>query len=519
MLRWAVRLLDTIIVFYLCLSGFFYLFGGFDFHRPFHIYLVDMNKPFEILVAAIMARSMIFGIQYLAVERKRVFFFMAFILSSILTVAAGEALLRIIYIDGGSKIYGAPGGRRFVRTYDHGLYRFPHVTGPKKPGITRIYIQGDSITYGNIRKWTDLYPYLLLKKLNKKSIKYEMHVDSLHGREIDGHLAALRQAVYKYKLDPDIIVYQWFENDIELSKSNRPKKMGQHLENLPWSGWLNANSYLYNFLNKRLNSFLPWEGKSYIQYLTDEFNEKTVNWYKFRVLFHEWATYATEHDRRVVLMIYPALPFTGEDPLKTLHNNVKRICGQNNFLIPAIALPHNTGTEIDDKSSTFGKVMKATIRDSAEGFLVFGPYIPLARGKHTVTFRMKVGRLTKNHVAIIDAVYEKGNKILATKEITGSDFNKAGAWKIFTISFNIKDRIMENIEFRVHYLGGADLTVDEIETPTNYGIETLDLTPYLKGMDTTVSIFDPHPNEETYKIVANALYHKIISRNFNNHYN
>ena len=61
-------------------------------------------------------------------------------------------------------------------------------SGPKRPGIIRILVQGDSITYGvGVSDYKELYPYQLLKKLNAEGEKYEMLSIGVPGRETDGH--------------------------------------------------------------------------------------------------------------------------------------------------------------------------------------------------------------------------------------------------------------------------------------------------------------------------------------------
>ena len=445
-------------------------------------------------------------------EKSRYFVFIVItaILSLTLALAAGEIMMRIVYCDGGTTTSGGPGGKRFIYTTDTDGMRGPHAEGPKRPGIKRILVQGDSLTFGQgVKDWKKLYPYLLLQKLNEHGEKYEMETIGQIDREIDGHTKALELVVDKLK--PDIILYQWYVNDIELRK-NRPESRLTVWRDLPFHKWLKDRSYLYFFLDNRLSILLPSFNRSYDEYLLEDFAEGTNNWAAFREMFHRWATLATSQAERTIILLYPALPFSGDKyPLSDIHDRMRKICGPNVMSYQVSYLPKIVGENVKDETSRYGVVRKAQAGKTAPDTLVFGPYIPLAKGDYTVTFRMKTSALTPDPLAIVDVVAAKGSVTLAKKEVKGEDFGQAGQWRDFKLSFTVGEKRIDQVEFRVRYAGAADLYVDTIDLPVDYGIEVVDPTPQLKDFNTHASMFDAHPNARAHAVMADAFYKQIMT--------
>jgi len=113
---------------------------------------------------------------------RRVLFWLSLIAFTLLaTLGSGELFLRVVYRDRGHTTLGGPGGGPFDYTYNpagsNPEERQPFVTGSKHPGVTRIMIQGDSITWGvGVRRWQDLYPSRLLSFLRRDNGRYDMAV-------------------------------------------------------------------------------------------------------------------------------------------------------------------------------------------------------------------------------------------------------------------------------------------------------------------------------------------------------
>ncbi|MDH5639621.1 MAG: hypothetical protein OEZ04_14130, partial [Nitrospinota bacterium] len=51
---------------------------------------------------------------------------------------------------------------------------------------------------------------------------------------------------------------------------------------------------------------------------------------------------------------------------------------------------------------------------------------------------------------------------LAQRRVGGSDFTQAGEWMEFRLPFTVTGKKAEDVEFRVEYLGAAELSFDEV---------------------------------------------------------
>jgi lysophospholipase L1-like esterase len=225
---------------------------------------------------------------------------------------SGEIFLRIFFHDG--MTFSEHVGP-IVRTYERnirwnrfeGPSRGPETIGPKTPGVVRILIQGDSITWGQgVRAEEEVYPARLLHSLRRQNPQVEMAVFAECGRDIDEHLAVLRRD--GPEVDPDLIVYQWFVNDLEVAtRGLRPR---------PWAPWnrlffhriLKQGSYLYFFLDYQANNFLAPRGEdSYPSYLLSYFEEDTPQWNDFAAVFRTWVAEAKSMTPRVLVVLSPSL--------------------------------------------------------------------------------------------------------------------------------------------------------------------------------------------------------------------
>ena len=443
------------------------------------------------------------------------------IFSSSIALIAGEVALRIIYNDGGKTTSEGPGGKGFNYTFLGNGERFASNGLPKKPEGQKIFIQGDSITYGwGVRDWEAIYPNILYKKLVEANEKYEVAVKAIPNRELDFHRAKLYEMADN--VDPDIIIYQWYNNDIELeychtNQCGMPENKTSFWRKFAMHEWLKGHSYLYFFLDIRLAMLRPDYNRSYIEYLTDDFAEGTMKGQRFRTEFYRWATVATAYADRVIVMLYPAVPFSGENPFRAQHDMMKKLSKPHTFHIAAYTTSKNTGGDyFTEGDGTNHIARRAKVGIDKPGLLVDAPPIPIREGQHKVSFSLKTGEQIFETVAIIEVLQESTGAILAKRRLSGKDFISKAKWQDFTLNFEIKERLIKDLRFRVWYEGGADIAVDQISLPVDRKLELIDLIPHLSGIDTYASDFDWHPNEKAHKVMAQVLYDLITNNNDEN---
>jgi lysophospholipase L1-like esterase len=223
----------------------------------------------------------------------------------------GELALRLWFFHGAS--FGhhfGPIVERFEENFDFNRYsgksRGPEIKDPTRHKSLRILVQGDSITWGQgVRSEHDLYTTRLLSELRKDNPDCEMAVMAKPGRELNGHLLEL--AKWGEKLRPDIIIYQFYINDLELSHTKRPRSKRiwrRAFFNRP----LVQASYFWFFLDYSLDSLLTTDNKdNYYDYMRACFSTNTDEWIQAISVFRTWAREAKRLTPKVLIVLYPSM--------------------------------------------------------------------------------------------------------------------------------------------------------------------------------------------------------------------
>ena len=450
---------------------------------------------------------------------RRCGFYIIYILIVVLIVfAAGEIYLRAISTPGFN--YAPPATVSIERTYmDQGGRRVRFATSekPMHPGRVRILMQGDSITASNdLPDCRDIFANRLLALLNQKGPKYEMSVYAVPGWEIDQHLKVLQAVGPRYR--PDIIIYQWYLNDMELDKQvsfavTDPSWIQTPVwDRLPGADWLKEHSYLWYFLGNRLRP-LVYARFTYAQSLSQMFTADTEQWADFELYFRRWLSLAGSLAPRVIVYLYPGTNLGGQDPafyeLKALHAKVAQVASTDQMTQPGVLFPKQLGENRPDANSRFGKVRFAPA-GQGPGALTYGPYMTLPPGRYSTTFCLKVDRRGDQPAVKVD-VAGHGGVVLAARRLQGDDFSAPGQWKKITLEYEIKDQPLKDVEFRVEHLGGCGVSLDYIRYPwpLPQGIQVVDGAPDLLPHKTWLSPYDAHPNALASRLVARRLYRVV----------
>lgn len=425
----------------------------------------------------------------------------AALISLALCLAVGEIALRIYFHGGGVRTLGGPGGGDFETLMRKGRYRATVADWPKEPGFQRLMIQGDSISWGlGVRDWKHIYANLLLDRLNRDGAKFELALIADPGREIDGHLQALRR--FAPVVRPDLIVYQWYVNDIELT-GRRPDSTRA------WQRWrghatLKSWSYLYYFLDWRFSTLLPAPVRSYTQYLLEDYVEGGQPWSDFLAFFHSWAVNAAVAAPRRILMLYPTLPFSGTYPLQAINDRMEALAGPHTYRIPVWTLPRLAGNSVDDADSTYGDVRRLRAGEPG-GWLFSGRGIAMARGTYVATVRVRLDENATGRLGRLDVVCGEGKHVIGQLDLDAGSFQTPGQWRDVSLLFEVDEPIVQDLEFRFEAEAGAPVSFDTISVDVDYGLEVVDPIDRLKVIDTRASIFDAHPNEHAHRILADVL--------------
>lgn len=435
----------------------------------------------------------------MARSRRKTLLLTALTLGVSLTLGAllCEGALRLVFHDGGRTTFMGPGSEYFDYTYaGPGQMRGPMESGPKAPGVRRIMIMGDSITWGDgVREWTDTYPIRLLDRLNRADQGYDMAVHAYDGKEIDNHLVTIAGNIAR--TDPDIVIYQWFINDVEIDRAIRPRPV-RSWRTWPWHSRLQAWSYLYYVLDFEADRLLPVPGRSYLEYMEQDYARGTHGWKLFSRAFHAWAEHAIAYADRTILLQYPPVPV---DALQDLRARTATLADGQVLSFGPDELEHPAG-----RVDTVGGGPAIVAMPDAHSDVAVTRALVLAHGDYTAAVHVQAPPVGTSAAAHITVTVD--NEPVADTELAPD--GDGHAWHTITVPFHVNQKLSGDV--RVHVTsGGAPVAVDRIELPVHYGIEVVDMAPRLRGMQTAVSYFDAHPNVATHDAIAEALATQIRS--------
>jgi lysophospholipase L1-like esterase len=374
------------------------------------------------------------------------------------------------------------------------------VPDERTPGVRRLLVFGDSITWGvGVRDWRDLYTSKLLDLLNTDSSRYEMQVNARPGTSVDTYARWARAEVPR--IDPDLVIYQWDANDLEIGRPH--PTLHRSWREWPTHPWLMHHSYLYYVLDRRSIQFLPPRTSFYTNYLQHSFNEGTTAWAKYRDAFHRWAVYSMAHGARALVVLYPQVPFRGAYPLAALHARMKALEGQTELRYPAVMFRGEIGETKADSSVAEGRVRSS---HGEAGVLVGSGPIPLLSASYDLTVRVRLDSVPSRvdaPIATFDVLV--GDEPAASIPIAVSSFPGAGRWTNLSVRFSVAGALAP-FRWELRNAPGTSMSVDTVSLPVTYpGLSVIDLTARMNTFDTHVSVFDAHPNERAHQVIAEEL--------------
>jgi lysophospholipase L1-like esterase len=432
--------------------------------------------------------------------RKALFRLLLTVFSLALSLVAGEALLRIVFRDHGTATMNGPGGGPFEYTYFDSAkqLRGPEALGPRTAGLARILVLGDSISWGwGVRDWGAIWPNQMLAALNATGPRYDMHLLASAGTEVDGHLLHLRNWVGQ--VQPDIIVYQWYANDLEVRK-HRPEGQRDWQKSAWWQA-VTTHSYLAYFLDNRLSGLLPPPGRTYANYLLEDFAPGTRGWLEFETSFHALAMLANRSASRTILLLYPSLPYRGKSQLTVISDRMKGLAAPHDLVIPASLTPHDVGADAVEPGPPW--MARRVMGEAGAGILVRTPGLELSPGAQSIVVRMRAKGVTPDAVQHVEIVDRTAKRVVATHDVPGAALSTTG-WSDVQVPFTVTDTAHE-FEVVVRTGAGAALAIDSVRFPVRYRLEIVDPTSELESFPTWVSIFDGHPNARAHAVLAHEL--------------
>ncbi len=420
------------------------------------------------------------------------------IISIIISIAAVETFLHLRYQPSMLATLGGPG---------------PHFAGrrgrlddqPRTPGVPRLMILGDSITFGQgLADDADLWPERLARRYEREQTRAEMAVYAWPGRDIDVHEQQF--AASAHRVAPDALVYQWFVNDIETD--------GARPDNRRWwqrtaaDAWLKRHSYLYFLVDTRLSRLLPSVDRSYIQYLLGDYQSDTLEWETFERGFHNLATRVAEAVPGMkVLVLYPVLPFRGAYPLQPIHDRMRAIAGPHRFDIAPLTWVRLLGGSTLRRDSN-GRQILSLPAASIGPAVTTPPFYP-TRTPLDVVVTMAVHGSTRQDVGRIELMDDQGKPLSSAPLSVGSDEAKPTEVAVHLDTQAMTGRY---VSLTLHKTAAVTVDLLSIGVQVDYGFTVVDPTPALATFDTHVNVYDAHPSARAQQVVADAVYDVLKGR-------
>jgi hypothetical protein len=413
----------------------------------------------------------------------------------LLCLVTGELALRAVYHDAGRRTLGGPGGESFEHLTTGNDLRGRRDVGPRRPGVPRVMVIGDSITYGlGVRDWRDTWPERLALALEQAGRPHEFAVFAVPGNEIPQHVRVMRE--WSARTQPDILIYQWYVNDIE-AMSHRPE-FRHGWQRQPWHTSLSERSYLYFVLEHRLSQFMTPPNQTYVSYLLTEFAPGTAEWAEFEREFHELATLSASASRRI-LLIYPQVPFRGRHPLQTLHDRMRVLAGAHALEIPPLSWTRSAGALVASTEAPRGYVLQ--LQPEARGVVVQSRDYLFVPGPLTISVSLKTER-SAAEVAMLELFDPAAQAVVASLPVRA---DTSGTVTDVPLNFTVSGDRPQRLTLRVVSTGQVGWGLANLKIPVDYGFEVVDLTQPLNSFNTHTSAFDAHPNERAHQVIADVV--------------
>jgi hypothetical protein len=416
------------------------------------------------------------------------------VIGILLFVVVGEVALRVIYRDAGKSTLSGPGGRSFDYQTIDGLKRGRLDTGPKTPGVPRVMVVGDSITYGlGVRDWRGTWPERVAQSLERAGRPHQFAVLAEPGNDMPQLLDTMRHWVER--VQPDVLIYQWYVNDIE-AMSHRPNRE-RPWQRLPWHRPLQSSSYLYYVLDHRFAQLLLRPHLSYVNYLRD-FIPGSFEWTEFEKEFHEFAVRARRAPCRI-LMLYPQVPFRGVYPLQILHDRMRALAGPHELEIPPLAWTRTGAVAVPLPGSRWEHAMQG--RPELGVLRVQTSEYVFAPGVHDVILTI-AGAPARLSLGVLEAVDVTRNTVVSAATVDSGSGENISTQRV---RLRLPGDSARRLALRVTASSPGSWALANIALQVDYGFQVIDLTEALNTFNTHASSFDAHPNERAHQVMADAV--------------
>lgn len=222
------------------------------------------------------------------------------------------------------------------KTHNSMDYRDYEYSTEKPKGTFRIYVLGDSYTYGQGIKMIETYPKYLEKFLNEKypSKRFEVINSSFLGLDTKRELERLRNK--GLKLSPDMVILGYCLNDPSNDSGAtqwREEEQKEKIRVLFNNKTLLRVSHFYWFLKIKAEA-IYFNTKIFIRTFLKLYDKDSKVWKNFEHSFDEICKTTREKDIPTLVVIFPYFYQLNKNyPFSKAHSMVKELCEKNNVKV------------------------------------------------------------------------------------------------------------------------------------------------------------------------------------------
>lgn len=215
----------------------------------------------------------------------------------------------------------APGSRAWLMGTDvtinsRGL-RNPEIALERQPGVRRIVVLGDSLTFGWGVPEPETYPRTLERLLNESGRRVEVVNAGVGNYNTSQQVTWFAERGLAF--EPDEVILGFYINDAEPT----PRRS---------EGWLASRSYLYVVLASAWDATKRQMGmeKGYVEYYADLYRDQNPGWRDCRNALARLARLTRDRNIRLTVALLPELHDVEESyPFRFVHERVAAVLAQH----------------------------------------------------------------------------------------------------------------------------------------------------------------------------------------------
>lgn len=272
-----------------------------------------------------------------------------FLISFVLVYSAFEAFFRYRFDQSDSLGFLNVTQRWYQRhvVYNNYQFRDRNFNQAKTPGVVRIGVMGDSLTFGyGIKNVNNRFSDILQKELTDRGYKVEVYNFGVPGMDTWNEIDQYHQKEAQFH--PDILLWQYFLNDAEPPKSKGTEVLANANKDIsPMVNFFSQHSFFFDYVYWRLSA----------KYATTFTQLKNVDLQQYQIpsvyAYHkkhidDFMQELKTSDTKTVVLVFPFLNLFPNYPAADIHKRMDTLFASDGANAVVDLLPYLKGKQSKD---------------------------------------------------------------------------------------------------------------------------------------------------------------------------